>query len=446
MVSLKHLPREVLGLIIDLVETSDFYSLRLVAKEINKNCFQKFAVEFFETLETDLSSRRIDKLRKISEQYNLTPHVHTLLFKDKDQYSRSHSLNNWNDSAAAHSTLRSERVERFCDLLVSKFKSCRSFRIEGRVTSTDTVKHNRFDSSDAVATVLALVARTGLLINSFSMNLSPGTGKIDITKLDTPLYSKPEFRTPWAYLRDLSLVFTIDREALDWTLDLIICAKGLQRLALGLDTHESEAFFQRLAAVGGLPRLEELKITNSCISKETLLTLLLHFTRSLRTLVLRAVNFESGSWSLAFLEMRHVVSGLHDFQVFSLYDSAGQVIFPTLRHSPELLSTEGLELELANEKIEMEPQVTGIHYRGEHITNALDILAGSSAYYRISPPSDLEMPNLLYPSPLTDRTRSQQFIVLYDFDAQNTEELSVKRNEDIVVIQKEGNGKLDPEA
>lgn len=203
-----------------------------------------------------------------------------------------------------------------------------------------------------------------------------------MSRLDIPLYFRPEFKNAWAHLQELSLDFTIDRDAFNWAINLIIYARSLRRLSLGLDIHESEAFFTRLSAVGGLPILDELEIKNTRTSKETLLTLLIHFHRSLRTLTLRGVDLESGAWSAAFLEMRHAVSKLNTFHASSLNDNGGRVIFPTLRYSPGILKMEDLAFKLVDEAIGFEPQVAGVRYQGENISSALEVLAGSAAYHK----------------------------------------------------------------
>jgi len=205
-----------------------------------------------------------------------------------------------------------------------------------------------------------------------------------MSRLDIPLYIRPDFRNAWAHLQELSLDFTINHDAFNWAIDLIIHARSLRRLSLSLDFHESEPFFTRLSAVGGLPKLEELEIKNTRTSKETLLTLLLHFHRSLRILTLRGVDFESGVWSAAFLEMRHAVSKLDAFHASSLKDNGGRVVFPTLRYSPQILQTEGLAFKLVDEAIGFEPQVAGVRYWGKHINSALEVLAGSAAYYEMA--------------------------------------------------------------
>ena len=374
MVSLSSLSPKVLGHITDTLDIPDFCSFRSVSREVNKKTFHNFANTCFGTLQTNLGSTGIDRLRRFSEEHNLVPHVHTLLFNDGDSPSGQIPWRSSNDYSLNHLTLQSPSVPTLCSLLTNKFTSCRSFRIEDENRAPKT--------ADAIANILAVITQTGLHAKSFSIQLgNHGSSRIDMIKMDHSLYQNIDFQNAWSHLRELSLAFTIDRDAFDWTINLITHARSLQRLSLSLAGHESEAFFTRLVAVGGLPKLEELEIRNTRVSKETLLTLLLHFHSTLRKLALHGVAFDLGAWPAAFLEMRHAVSKLNSLYACALNDNGGRIIFPTLRQSPQILRAEGIVLKLVNEAIGFEPQVAGVHYQGEDISSALELLAGSAAYY-----------------------------------------------------------------
>jgi hypothetical protein len=391
MTSLPLLPEEILGLVISSLEISDVCSFRLVSRKVNRKTFHNFGSTYFGTVRIDLSSESINKLQALSEQEHIIQHIQTLLVKDKYGALGQGSVLNWNGYPSTNSTTSASDIARLCSILTNKLKNCRSFCIEDHcsLADDDAFERNRCSGSDAIRVILAVISQTGLSVKGFSLHLGPrGAGRVDMTRLNIPLQYGPNLQSSWAHLQELALGFTIDSDALNWALSLIVQAKNLRSLTLGLDIHESEAFFARLSDHGGLPKIEKLELKSTRISKETFLTLLLHFRPTLQTLVLRGLEFESGVWSSAFLEMRHATSQIHTLQVSSLNDTGGLVIFPSLPTDTTSFDQDAMEtIEVVEEEIDLATQAAGIRYQGEHIDLALERLSTHAVYYRSPPPS-----------------------------------------------------------
>lgn len=384
MTSIQLLPEEILGLIASSLGVSDACSFRLVSREVNKKTFHNFSSTYFGTVRIDFSPQSIKKLRILSDQKHIIQHIHTFLIKDKCGTLSQTSLLDWNGYPSADSPTSASDIARLCSILTNKLKNCRSFRIEDECSleNDDAFDRNKCSGSDAIRVILAVISQTGLPVKSFSLNLGPpGAGRVDMTRLNMPLQYGPNLQSSWAHLHELALCFTIDADAFDWALSLILQAKNLRSLILGLDIHESEAFFARLSDHGGLPKIEMLELKSTRISKETFLTLLMHFQPTIQTLVLREVEFENGVWPSAFLEMRHASSRIHTLQVSSLSDTEGLVIFPSLDTDVDSFDEDdGTTIEVMDEEIDSEVLATGIRYHGEYIDLALERLSDNAAY------------------------------------------------------------------
>jgi hypothetical protein len=441
MASIPLLPEEILGLITSTLEISDFSSFRLVSREVNKKTFQNFSSTYFGTVSIDLSPQSINKLQALSDQEHITQNIHTLLVKDKRGTLGQGSLLNWNGYPSTDSPTSAPDIARLCSILTKKLKACRSFSIEDHcsLADDDAFDRKRYSGSDAIRVVLAIISQTGLPVKAFSLHLGPrGAGRVDMKKLNMPHHYGPNLQSSWAHLQELTLSFTVDSDAFDWALSLIVQAKNLRSLMLGLDIHESEAFFARLSDHGGLPKIEKLELKSTRISKETFLTLLLHFRPTLQTLVLRGVEFESGVWTSAFLEMRHATSQIHTLQISSLNDCGGLVIFPSLRTTTESSDTDDrTSIEVLDEEIDLEMQAASIRYQGEHIDLALERLSNNAEYYESSPSPRGSKSVCSYPASLSNMlpVRDCHCIFTNDFEGRNPNELSVKKYDQVNVIR-----------
>lgn len=425
-----------------MLEDHDLHAFRLVSREVNKKTFNTFGDVSFGTVRTDFTPPSIQRLQRLSAQNQIIPHIETLLVKDTRGALGHDSLSNWSSTTSALAAPPSPTYTKLCQIL-SRFKSCRSFRIEDNCPGSylASFEPRRCNSSDAIAMVLAAIAQSGLRTKSFSIELSPrGEGKLDMSRLDATLYKKHEFRYAWTHLQQLSLVFTIEFDAFDWIRNLITHATNLKTLRLGLDDQESETFFTHLAKEGGLPKIEKLELQSSKISKETLLTLLQHFHLSLRYLTLNEIHLESGIWSAALLEMRHAVSRVQKFSASSLTDSGGLVLFPTLLHHNEVLGTETRVLELVDE--ETESAGAAIRYGGEHITSALEVLAKSAGYHDRTSSTGSGRSVFSSSGKMASMHLEQQYVVVRDFNGRNPNELVVKKNDRVVLVREEPHGKL----
>jgi len=445
MASIPLLPEEILGLIVSSLEISDFYSFRLVSRAVNRKTFHSFSSTCFGTVQIDLSHQSINKLQTLSDQEHIIQHIHTLLIKDRCGTLGPGSLLNGNISPSINSPTPSSDIARLCNILTNRLKGCRSFCIEDQCSVTDApaLNQERCSGSDAIRVVLAIISQTGLPAKAFSLSLGPrGAGRVDMTRLNMPLHYGPNLQSSWAHLQELALVFTIDSDAIEWALSLIVQAKNLRSLTLGLDIHESEAFFARLSDHGGLPKIEKLELKSTRISKETFLTLLLHFRPTLQTLVLHGVDFESGVWSAAFKEMRHATSQIHTLRISSLNDSGGLVTFPSLRNDAESSNTQDrISIEVRDEDTELEIQAASIFYQGDHIDLALERLSRTAVYYRRSPSPKWSKSVFSHPGSLSNmlQVRDHHCIVANDFEGQSPNEVSVKRYDHVNVILREDN-------
>ena len=208
-----------------------------------------------------------------------------------------------------------------------------------------------------------------------------GRQTVDAKRLHTLQYQKPEFRTAWAHLRDLSLIQTITTDTMDWAMELVSYAVNLKRLTLEFLGHDhSRSFIDRLSSADILPRLQELKISCTNITVETLSGFLLRFRNSLRILSFKHVMIDSdGHWESVFGQLGRKFPLLESICVHSLLREGRPrpihiAFFPELTDSPVLPGSQDRWVDMGEKKFHRTSRLFCVSYRGPGMDLALEML------------------------------------------------------------------------
>jgi len=371
---------ELIELIAGVLEPADLFSLRLVCKELNEKTFQYFSHTCLTTIRTDLSRKSLQELEELSEHEQLRHHVRTLLTKGPNDMGRGFS---WDRHPSGHLLASQPGVQMLQDILLNNLVNCRSFHIYRDHEDEDSYKSDCLRPSDAVAIILTIIAETSLPVKSFYVVFRRrGTGKVDAKRLHILQYRKPEFRTAWAHLQELSLEQTMTSDTFDWAMELVLCAINLQKLTLDFEFDHSTSFIDRLSSADTLPGLQELKLSCVNVTEEIILRFLLHFRDSLRALSFWLVSIESGgTWVSVFRKLRSDFPLLESICVNHLKEFKKEnrrIMFPALSDNPVVPGSQGRRFNLVDKKYKGKPRIFGVSYSGPGMDVALEILVRSA--------------------------------------------------------------------
>ncbi|MCJ1304731.1 hypothetical protein MMC08_007544 [Hypocenomyce scalaris] len=392
---LSTLPTELIELIASALEPIDLCSLRLVCKEVHKNTTDCFGHTCLTTFRTDLSRKNLQKLEELSRQKHLRHHVQTLLIKDlRDDLRQFYGLGegfSLHRHPSGYLLDPLPGVQMLQGILLNRLLNCRSFYIYSDYASEESYESGLLMPSDAVGIILAIIAETSLPVKSFSVDfLSHGTGSFDAQRLHMPQYRKPEFRTGWAHLQELSLEQSMKSDAFDWAMDLVLHATGLRKLSLDFQHQNSASFIDRLSLTERLPGLQELQLSGASLTVETISGFLLRFCNSLRALTFRHVHIESGGTWVSVLKVlrsdlplleRVCVDWIRELnsRESEVYPGAyASVMFPKLSDNPVVPGSQGRRFKLREKKRAGEKRIVGASYHGPEMHVALGILASSA--------------------------------------------------------------------
>ena len=406
MLSLLDVAVEVMELIADLLDNKDLCSLRLVCKDLCRKTFHSFG-NACSTFYTDLSKKEMQKLQNISENEVLRYHVHTLVLKRSSPYI----MDRWfNDLTAGFS--REETPSKYLEaplsvpsilrgILATRLINCRSFCIfihnEGGVSSEGV----EIICSDIVGIVLAIIAKDGLEVRSFSISckLDSGSKGLHANRFGMSHCRQTDFRSGWVHLTELYLNHSIQEEESDWVMGLILSAPRLQKLSLRF--YNRISLIERPFSANTFLKLRYLKLTHMDVTLEWIQNLMISCRSSLRELILDTLKLECGGTWMTFLEdLKINFPSLKSISLFSLKEyrafTTYYLVFPALSKNP-ILSASVIKKPLSSDCRLVEPmklpirltfrkklsgdgniRVIGIYYHGPQMKAALDILVDTA--------------------------------------------------------------------
>ena len=392
---LPSLTTELIELIASALETTDLCSLRLVCKELNKKTTDCFGHTCLTAVRTDLSRKNFQKLEELSEWEHLRHHVRTLLIKDvRDELGQFRGLGggfSLQRHPSGYLLAPLPGVQMLQDILLNRLPKCRSFHVYSEYASEESYESEILTPSDAVGIILAIIAETSLPVKSFYVDfVSHGTGSFDARRLHMLQCRKPEFRTGWAHLQELSLEQSMKSDAFDWAMDLVLHATGLRMLSLNFQYNNSASFIDRLSFTERLPGLRELRLSCANLTVEMISRFLLRFRDSLRALTFRHVYIDSGgTWVSILHALRSDLPLLESICVDWVRElnpresevnpgGYASVIFPKLSGNPVVPGSPGQRFELREKKWRGEKRIIGVRYHGPEMNVALGILKSSA--------------------------------------------------------------------
>ena len=395
---------EIVELIADALDPIDLFSLRCVCKELNRKTLHYFGRTCITIVRTDFTHENLKKLQELSEKELFKIHVQTLSIKTSlnfqgQGFNELERDSSWHRNPSGYLEAPPLMARILGDILVKRLVNCRSFHIHGYDDVGRLYESGILTPSDAVGIVLAIIAEHSLPVKSFFVHFTErGTGRLDVKRLQLPLYQQPGFRFGWAHLRELYLQYSIDFNDSDWAMHLILHAPRLQKLSLGFYHNIDIPLIDRLTSRYELPRLQYLSLSFAYVTVESILRLLVNSHDSLRELSFRHVAMKSGStWERFFRESRAEFSALESISVLRPSENVPEhnthVRFPKLLDNPvvpgsettslprsdcRLLKSSGLPIRLTYKKMYGKVKVIGVSYHGSEMNSILEILAESA--------------------------------------------------------------------
>ncbi|MCJ1232965.1 hypothetical protein MMC14_000919 [Varicellaria rhodocarpa] len=190
--TLTSLPTEIIDLIARELSSwnKDHWKLRSVRRDLHAKTFRRVSQDYFTTVRTDLSHKSLQKLKDISEHKQLRHYVRVLLISATSPEDFG-SGNLWPRHPSGHLLAPLPVMEALRGVLLSGLVSCRSFRFEFEYYEVNLQTNYssddyRLSDDDTVALILAVIADTGLPVESFHMPdfSSINNGSIDMSRID----------------------------------------------------------------------------------------------------------------------------------------------------------------------------------------------------------------------------------------------------------------------
>jgi hypothetical protein len=314
--SLYALPAEVIEHIAKELELADLCHLRLVCKILSHKTVHYFGLTYFAYARTNLSFTSLQKLQELSQHEHLGQHVRTLLIQGPHGIGRGFS---WHRNPSRSLILPHPGVRTLRESLLA-LENCRSFCLynDGQGKYGQRYERDCLRPSDAVAILLNIIAETGLSVRSFAADFFTFCDQsVDLTLLHLESYRKPEFRSAWSQLQELSLRQYVDGHNINWVRGLILGAPNLRCLTLCFGSEHINYFFDQVKSCDRFPRLQELNISNVNWHNESFFDFVFHFRDSLRVLRLASFSLDDGrSWKAVFPLLKTKLPVLETISVY----------------------------------------------------------------------------------------------------------------------------------
>lgn len=333
------LPTELVEHIAAELRPPDLYSLRVTCKTLSQKTLHYFGFTHLASIQTNLSPSSLQALDRLSRK-ELGRYVQTLVVRGPGFIGRGFS---WNRTSSGRLIFPHPCVQTLQEAIL-KLVNCRSFQIQQHHGHENSCELGQLTPSDTIAIILHIIAETSLPVKSFAVDFNTGgIGEVDIRRLDLATYQKPEFRSAWAQLQELSLRKMIGQGNLEWVLGILVGASNLRTLVLNFRRDDSNVFFSRALFRNKLPKLEELHLSLAAVENDAFFKFLFCFKQSLRVLRFELCNLETGgTWKSVFERLKTELSALESITVDRLTEKdldevflpRKRVNFPSLREDP----------------------------------------------------------------------------------------------------------------
>ena len=401
---LPSLPVEILRLLMNNLEPTNLFALRLVCRELSRKTLHDFVRTYFAIVRTDLTPKSLQRLHDISESENLAQYVKDLRITHFDG-ALGHGFQ-WPRHPLGHLAHPLIGADLLRDILVNKLVQCSSFCIDGYDEVRQREEMDFLTPGDAVGIIFSLIADTSLAIRSFKIESMMGsTGRLDTKRLLTASCRQPQFIASWAHLEALILNNRITCDQYDWVLDLISNAPRLRELSLRFYSeypNRTSGFTERLNSAHHFRWLQAFSLESAVVTAETIVEFLLQSHNTLRALFLRCVAIKGGgTWATVLKLMKGNLPCLASLLVFALQehqaDGWSRVVFSKLAEYPALPGSEerrpgdgrlrsdsrrvnSLErpVQLTYQWLYGKRRVVSADYQGPGMDNFLDVLRESA--------------------------------------------------------------------
>ena len=388
---------EIIELISTFLEPADLRALRLVCRELNSKTLHYFGLANFATVHTDLSRKSLQRLRSILGTEHLAVHVQHLLIKHTDNGKLAGRFDwhchQWNLVA---SQLDGANLLR--DVLGKRLLECRSFQIDSYDGLQPCQEADFLTPSDAVGMVLSVIAEADLAVRSFSVkSVHGGNRGLDTKRLQTALSRTSQLIAAWSCIEELVLDYGATSDQHDWILHLISSAPRLRTLSLRFQDTGS-LFMESLSLSHSLDRLEDLSLSSTRMTVESISRLLLRNRETLHSLSFQRARIDGGGkWATVLENMKGQLPRLESLLLFWLMEQIAThcVIFFNLTGYPSIpgaresgpgggrLSDDSYLLDSVEEPVRLRyggggRMVVGVEYHGNEIDNVLSILADAA--------------------------------------------------------------------
>jgi hypothetical protein len=338
------LPTELVERIAAELELSDLCFVRLTCKDLSRKTIHNFGATYFTQVQTNLSSKSLQKLEQLSHHADLRSYVRTLLIRSPENIGRGLS---WprEGPILPRPILPPPDVRILCDALLA-LENCRSFYLSHNV-GNPKLEDDCLRPWEPLKIILHIIAEARLPVKSFTAGSTEYLPrKFDTNRVHLASYQRPEFKIAWSHLQNLSFRQQISGLEIGWIRDLIIAATNLRCLTLAFSSESSNQFFGLMAPCEVLPRLQELNISSVNFHNDGFFEFLFRFKDSLRVLRLAHVCLDSRTWKEAFRLFKTELPALETISVCYIQQRLwlnvqggrakhwGFVHFPTLPVNP----------------------------------------------------------------------------------------------------------------
>ncbi|KAG8531957.1 uncharacterized protein KY384_003593 [Bacidia gigantensis] len=384
MILISQLPTEILESIASLLNPANLCNLRSANKAVCKKVSASFGKACFATLSTDLSSQSLEKLDRVAATDHLRLHVQTLFLSYGHQSEFGNGLK-WSRHQEGYLEKVQPSSQPLEDLLINKLPNCHSVYINSFQDSGDLT--GELSVTDVVCIILSIIARSGLRIKSFTIDLcgqhpwntSRGSGHLYAGRLPPYLdWQTSTFAEAWACLEELHFHQDLDPQITSFTRELIQLASGLKVLSLtgSYDDHSTIHPILRLKR----PNLQKLYLRSAYIPQRLLLSFLETSKSTLRLLSLAMVYMEeNGVWPAVFRTLRNDFPSLTAISLFYIkerYTEGEEDFHTTVMVFPTFFQR------LLSSSIPVQPfdftvkkaGLVGFDYTGPHMARVLQLL------------------------------------------------------------------------
>ena len=383
--TLPQLPSELVELISHLMDPADICSFRLTCLKLSKKTFSVFVNTCFSTVRTDLSAKSLQRLDQISLNEHFRHQVQTLFIGCN--YNREFGgLLPWFRHQDGFLEELQPSARLLENILVERMPNCRSLYINSGHDDGEGI--DTLSATDVVSIVLSIVARRGLILKSFTVDLHgehplsrfKGSGSLCAKRLrPLQMWNTMDSTNALAQLEELHLHQDLNSKTALWTNQLIRLATNLKALTLTSDPSNPLESHQllRLKVQG----LQSFCLRNAQVSGQLLLDFLGNSHDTLQALALRSVRMERhADWKLVFQNLQ---KGFPQLSTVSLFGIKGGLLWPNTPGdnltmtwmifpglSPQLSSSPNDQFKLTVSK----KGVIGADYTGKSVKKALQLL------------------------------------------------------------------------